>query len=48
MMVAFWMIGTLRGLGSLTWVVLILGFLSAAVYNFKACEYQAERAEGGL
>jgi len=48
MAVAFWMVGTVRGLSSLSWVVLILGFLSAAVYNFKACEYQAERAEGGL
>lgn len=48
MAVAFWMVGTVKGLSSLSWVVLILGFLSAAVYNFKACEYQAERAEGGL
>lgn len=48
MAVAFWMVGTVTGLSSLSWVVLILGFLSAAVYNFKACEYQAERAEGGL
>lgn len=46
--VAFWMIGTLSGLSALSWVVLILGFLSAGVYNFKACEYQAERAEGGI
>ncbi len=48
MAVAFWMVGTVKGLSALSWVVLILGFLSAAVYNFKACEHQAERAEGGL
>lgn len=48
MVVAFWMIGGVRGLGSLSWTVLILGFLSAGVYNLKACEYQAERAEGGV
>lgn len=48
MAVAFWMVGTITGLSALSWVVLILGFLSAAVYNFKACEHQAERAEGGL
>ncbi|MCH7808083.1 MAG: hypothetical protein IIB60_02560 [Planctomycetes bacterium] len=29
----------------LTMMVLLLGFLSAGVYNFKVCEYQAERAE---
>lgn len=46
-MVAVWMMGTLRGHGTLTWMVLLLGFLAAAVYNFKACEYQADRAEGG-
>lgn len=45
--VAVWMMGTLRGHGTLTWMVLFLGFLAAAVYNFKACEYQADRAEGG-
>jgi len=48
MAVAFWMVGTITGLSALSWVVLILGFFSAAVYNFKACEHQAERAEGGL
>lgn len=46
--VAFWMVGTFSGINALSWVVLILGFLSAGVYNFKACEYQAERVEGGL
>ncbi len=44
---AFILIGRLRGLGTLTWMVLILGFLAAAVYNFKVCEYQANRLEEG-
>jgi len=44
--VAFCLMGSVRGHGMLTWVVLFLGFLSAAVYNFKACEYLAERVEG--
>lgn len=44
--VAFWLMGTLSGLSTLSWVVLILGFLSAGVYNFKVCEYQAGRLEG--
>ena len=44
-LVAFLMIGTVRGHGGLTWVVLLLGFLTAGVYNFKACEYQAERLQ---
>ena len=43
--VAFWMIGSLSGHTALTWVVLLLGFLSAGIYNFKVCEYQAELAE---
>ncbi|MBI4719518.1 MAG: hypothetical protein HY763_17110 [Planctomycetes bacterium] len=45
--VAWWLIGSLRGLGTLSWMVLLLGFLAAAVYNFKVCEYQAQQAEGG-
>jgi len=43
--VAFCLIGGVSGLGSLTWGVLLLGFLSAGVYNFKVCEHQAERLE---
>jgi hypothetical protein len=31
--------------GALTWMVLLLGFLSAGVYNFLACEFQAARFE---
>ncbi len=46
--VAWWLIGTLSGLGSLTWMVLLLGFLCAAVYNFKVCEYQALRLENAI
>ena len=29
--------------GVLTWMVLILGILCAAVYNFLVCDFQAER-----
>lgn len=43
--VAFCLIGGVRGLGMLSWVVLLLGFLSAGVYNLKVCEYQANRLE---
>ena len=31
--------------GTLTWMVLILGFLAAGVYNFLVCDYQAGRIE---
>ena len=43
--VAFCLIGKITGMNFLTWMVLFLGFLSAAVYNFKVCEYQADRIE---
>lgn len=43
--VAFALIGRMSGLGALTWLVLLLGFLSAGVYNYKVCEYQASRLE---
>ena len=43
--VAFCLIGGVTGLGTLSWVVLMLGFLSAGVYNLKVCEYQANRLE---
>ncbi len=45
--VAFWLIGSVSGHNTLTWVVLLLGFLSAGIYNFKVCEYQAETALDG-
>jgi hypothetical protein len=43
--VAFCLIGRIRGLGGFTWMLLLLGFLAAAVYNLKVCEYQAGRLE---
>jgi hypothetical protein len=33
------------GHGTLTWIVLLLGFLSAGVYNFLVCDYQAEKVD---
>ena len=43
--VALCLLGGVFGHGTLTWMVLLLGFLSAGVYNFKVCEYQAGRLE---
>lgn len=43
---AVFLMGGPGGRSSLTWMVLVLGFLSAGVYNFKVCEFQAERLEG--
>ena len=43
--VAFFLMGGILGHDMLTWCVLLLGFLSAGVYNFKVCEYQASRFE---
>ncbi len=43
--VAFYLIGGLRGLGSLSWMVLILGFLCAGVYTLMVCNYQAGRLD---
>ena len=34
--------------GALTWLVLLLGFLSAGVYNFVVCDFQAGRFEESL
>lgn len=45
--VAFLLMGGVRGHNLLTWCVILLGFLSAGVYNFKACEYQASYLEDG-
>lgn len=45
--VALLMAGT-RGNGTLTWMVLLLGFLSAGVYNFVVCNFQANRIEDSL
>ncbi|MEK6799787.1 MAG: hypothetical protein AABZ12_12550 [Planctomycetota bacterium] len=43
--VAFCLIGRIGGLGGFTWMILLLGFLAAAVYNLKVCEYQAGRLD---
>ena len=45
--VAFCLIGGVRGHGGFTWMVLFLGFLTAGVYNLKVCEYQASSSEEG-
>ncbi len=45
--VAFCLMGGVRGHGGFTWVLLLIGFLAAAVYNLKVCEFQAERLEEG-
>lgn len=34
--------------GTLTWVVVVLGFLTAGVYNFLVCDFLAERLEESL
>lgn len=46
-LVALLMTGV-SGLGTLTWMVLLLGFLSAGVYNFVVCNFQATRIEDSL
>jgi hypothetical protein len=43
--VAFCLIGGVTGLSTFVWVLFILGFLAAAVYNLKVCEFQAARCE---
>ena len=45
--IALLMTGT-RGIGTLTWMVLLLGFLTAGVYNFVVCNFQANRIEDSL
>ncbi|MCP4592158.1 MAG: hypothetical protein GY842_15595 [bacterium] len=35
-------------LGILTWMVLVLGFLCGAIYNFLVCNFQAERLEDSV
>lgn len=42
---ALYLAGGVRGHNGLSWTVLIIGFLAAAVYNLKVCDYQAERLE---
>ena len=43
--VAVWLMGGVGGHNGLTLAVLLFGFLTAGVYNFKVCEYQALSAE---
>ncbi len=44
-LVAVSLIGGVSGHDVLTWMVLLLGFLAAGVYNYMVCEFQAERLE---
>ncbi len=34
--------------GALTWMVVLLGLLTAAVYNFLVCDFQAARLEDSI
>lgn len=34
--------------GALTWMVLLLGFLTAGAYNFLVCDFQAARFEDSI
>ena len=43
--VAFCLLGGVFGHNAFTWLILLLGFLAAGVYNLKVCEYQASRLE---
>jgi len=44
---AFFLLGGVRGHNGFIWMLLILGFLAAGVYNLKVCEHQAGRLEDG-
>ena len=46
--VALILAGGVSGHGTLTWIVLLLGFATAAVYNFLVCDYQADRIDESL
>jgi hypothetical protein len=46
--VAFLLAGGVRGHGTLAWVVLLLGFGAAAVYNFLVCDFQADWIDESL
>lgn len=43
--VAALLLAGFKGHGTLTWIVLLLGFGAAGVYNFLVCDYQAGRIE---
>lgn len=44
-LVAIYLIEGVSGHDALTWMVLLLGFLSAGVYNFLVCDFLADRLE---
>lgn len=46
-LVAFWL-ADWSVVGTLTWVVVLLGFLTAGVYNFLVCDFLACRMEESL
>ncbi len=46
-LVAIFLAGGISGHNFLTWVVFIVGFLAAGVYNFLVCDYQVTRFEEG-
>ncbi len=46
-LVAFWL-ADWSIQGTLTWVVVLLGFLTAGVYNFLVCDFLATRMEESL
>lgn len=46
--VALLLAGGVRGHGTLAWVVLVLGFAAAGVYNFLVCDSQADRIDESL
>jgi hypothetical protein len=47
MLMAFYLAGWSPG-GTLTWAVMILGFLCAAVYNFVVTDFLADRADDAM
>ena len=46
--IAALLLAGIRGHGTLTWIVLLLGFGAAGVYNFLVCDFQAERIDESL
>lgn len=44
---ALWLMGGTSGHNTLTWAVLVVGFLAAAVYNYAACDSIAGHFEDG-
>ena len=46
--IAALLLAGVRGHGTLTWIVLLLGFGAAGVYNFLVCDSLAERIDESL